>query len=194
MERNQRTSTYLRAWLLASLGALTFAFPTSAIGVTIGSDLKPAPTPNSGFGCGSFGTCMVMQRAIPGNPNPIKSPKNGLIRKWRYRKGVDDHTYEVRLRVVRKDADGKWKVLRQSSLEQIPEPAGTYRFDTRLRIRKGQFIAMRLEGEVHLISVDHSGARHLEWFPSPPLGSLLAPDYHNEDIEFLWNATVRKRR
>ena len=193
MRPSRRRSTWLRTLLLAALGALALGFPTSALAVTIGSDLKPAPTPNSGFGCGTFGTCMILQRAIPGNPHPMKSPIDGIVRRWRYRKGVDDHSYEVRLRVVRRGAHGKWRVVDQNDPEEIPQPAGTYRFHTHLRILEGQFIAMKLEGDVHLISASHPGARYLEWYPAPPLDTALAPDYHNSDVEFLWNATVRRR-
>ena len=106
-----------RGFLLGGcLLAAALCIPGVASAAIIGSDLKPAPDPQGGWGCG-LTTCMLMQTALPGNPHPTKSPFSGVITKWRYRKATDDHTYDVRFRVVKRGdgGSGGWYTRAPSS-------------------------------------------------------------------------------
>lgn len=184
-----------RGFLLGGcLLAAALCIPGVASAAIIGSDLKPAPDPQGGWGCG-LTTCMLMQTALPGNPHPTKSPFSGVITKWRYRKATDDHTYDVRFRVVKRGDGGQWRVVHQSPLELMPMPSGTYVFREHLPIRKGQFIAVQIVGSVAAMYAEQPGSC-LQWYPSPPFGNLTPPDYNcggGSTYEFLWNATVERR-
>lgn len=176
-----------------ALGALV-VLPANALAVTIGSDLKPAPGPTLGFGCGPSDGCAVAQTKLPGDPHPLRSPIRGVIRKWRFRKNNTGETYPVRLWVVRKQSNGAWEFLRHSRFKTIGSPAGTYAFGARLRIRKGDRIAMELSpGDHSGIGIAHTGARDAQWFPAPLMPGSFEPDAHSDGFEYPWNAKIRRR-
>ena len=184
-----------RRVLSASTGAIVAAVvalgAASASGATIGSDLGPAPPPFMGYSCGVT-PCSLQQLRIPGNPNPMAAPFDGVIRKWRYRSG-STQTYAVRVRVVRRARTGRWRFIRSSGYRTIgPEP-GVNAFSARLRVREGDRIAIDLPSDVDIsqISVPLDGARANSWFPAPADGAAPAPGDSN-DYEYLWNATVRR--
>jgi hypothetical protein len=187
----------------AAATVAVLAFPSASSAVTIGSDLKPAPT--GAYGCGIGGTCMIMQTAIPGNPYPMKAPFDGVITKWRMRKGPggDGERGPVRLRVVRKThaplsslrrgappGTGHWLVVRQSAKEKLDSLAGVSVFHTHLKVHKGDRIAMKLKGTLDEISFIDPLATFKAWFPAPAVGSTTKPMFDDNNAEFLWNAKV----
>lgn len=196
--RRGRTHT-LRLALAAAAGVLLAAwFPAGAGAVTIGSDLQPAPPEFLGYGCGVEDPCTVQQTFLPGNPNPMSVPFDGRIRKWRFRKG-SDQTYEIRLRVVRRTQNGRWRFIRSSGPRTVGSLPGVYTFRSRLRVEEGDRIAIDLPaaedvegGVITQISVPLDGARANAWFPAPADGTAPPPS-DSDDYEYLWNATARRR-
>jgi hypothetical protein len=185
-------------------GALSFVLLVPASGSaakskTIGSDLQGTPAPSSGFGCGPA-PCAIQQLKLPGEPNRTRVPfKKGVIRKWRFRTDHPGSDYDLRLYVVRK-VDGDFRFVRRSAPEHIGPEAGTYVFRARLRVKRGDFIALELpaDGEVlgpaRAFYVAHDGALDHEWFPTPSLGSIASPDSPESDTEYFYNATVKKKK
>jgi hypothetical protein len=182
------------------------AFASASPAAIIGSDLKPAPTPSQGYGCGTGATCMVMQTSIPGNPHPMKAPFDGVITKWRMRKGPEGNGQRnpVRLRVVRRvqsahlrgggdPGTGHWRVVRQSAKEKLDAQAGVSVFHAHLRVRKGDRIAMKLKGDFVQITVHDPPALFKSWFPAPAVGSTTKPTFDDPGAEFLWNAKIDRR-
>jgi hypothetical protein len=163
---------------------------------TIGSDLQGTPAPNTGFGCGPA-PCAIQQLTLPGESNPTRVPfKKGVIRKWRFRTDHPASDYDVRLYVVRKVKNGDFRFVRRTAPEHIGE-AGTFVFRTRLKVRRGDFIALELPpdpADVKAFSVPHPGATDNEWFPTPSLGSIASPDSPESGTEYLYNATVKKKK
>jgi hypothetical protein len=158
----------------------------------IGSDLRPAPNPFLGFGCGTTDPCTVQQLRIPGNPNPMAAPHPGRIRKWRVRTAGGDPV-EMRLRVVERRAGGRWRFVRSSAPRTVPSLPGVHVFEARLRIERGQRIAVDLPvGDVDGFIAGGEDASANSWFPAPPDGATRAGDRFTGS-EFLWNATVRRR-
>jgi hypothetical protein len=176
------------------------AFPTIGSAVTVGSDLKGTPSPNTGYGCGTDPgnpPCTIEQISLPGDPHMTRAPFSGVIRKWRFRTTFDGGpTYELRLRVVRKVAPNKWRFIRHTAHRETGTAAGTYTFGAHLAIKKGDFIALDLPGDganVQEFYVDHPKARYNDWFPAPLDGPVTMPTHHQVGIEFFYNATVRHR-
>ena len=185
--------------LVVAAAAAVLAVPADAARrATIGSDLQPAPDTGSGFGCGDTQPCTVQQLAIPGNPFRMKAPFRGVIRKWRFRKD-STQTFPVRLRVVRRADGGRWRFVRTSAYGTLPPTSGTFVFPVRLRVRKGDRIAVDLPatpGDPWTgFSVDDPDALYLSYFPAPANGALANPFVDDEGPngdEYLWNATIRR--
>jgi hypothetical protein len=192
MSRRLKTSTGLAA---VAAGMLISA--AGAHAATIGSDLQPAPN-GVGFGCGiAVPNCTVVQPFIPGNPNAMKAPFDGTVRKWRFRKGVggNGEVYSIRLRVVRKARHGKWKFVGHSKKETVGSGPGIYLFHTHVSIRKGDYIGMNLTDSPSDIGYSPPASPFPydeQWYPAPADGTKSKPDFaHNSDPEWLWNATEK---
>jgi hypothetical protein len=168
--------------------------------VTIGSDLKGAADPGTGFGCGIVvDSCAIQQLKLGNNPFKTKAPFKGTIRKWRFRSvvGPNPDPYKLRLRVVRRAGPGEFEFIRRSKPGLVDE-VGRLAFKTRLRVRRGDFIALELpsdeQANVNGISVVNPGSRTAEWFPAPKNGNGGVPDELNAVNEYFYNATIRKKR
>jgi hypothetical protein len=176
--------------------AAMFAWAPPAGAVTIGSNLKPAPDGGFGYSCGiTDDPCTVMQLTLPGDPYAQKSPFDGAIRKWRFRKGSggSGEIYDVRLWVVQRDGPGLWGFVRHSQFQTIGSDPGIYRFGAHLQVHKGDRIAMELPaGDISDISTSHQDATEAAWFPAPGLGDSLMPDSKASGFEKDWNATIRR--
>jgi hypothetical protein len=189
-------------WALAAAAlAIVLVVPATASAKvkTIGSDLQGTPSPSAGFGCGPA-PCAIQQLTLPGDPNRTRVPfKKGVIRKWRFRTDHPASDYDLRLYVVRKVKNGDFRFVRRTAQEHIGE-AGTFVFRTRLKVRRGDFIALELpaDGEVlapaRAFYVAHDGALDHEWFPTPSLGSTASPDSPESDTEYFYNATIKKKK
>jgi len=165
--------------------------------VTIGSDLKGSPSVSAGYGCGSTDPCVIQQLSLSGHRT--KARFRGTIRKWRYRTVAepDADGYSLRLRVVRKVAPGEFRFVGRSSRGLIDEP-GRHAFKTDLRVRRGDFIGLQLppntQGDINGFYVDDPGARNASWFPAPPNGATGSPFDIDSGTEYLYNATIKKKR
>jgi hypothetical protein len=178
---------------------------------TIGSDLKGTPSQTSGYSCGTSGDpCAIQQVSLPGDPHATRAPFTGTIRKWRFRTtDVDAESYGLRLGVVRKVGSGasgdgepvetRFRFVRHSGEKQVgPEP-GTYKFKARLKVKRGDFIALELpygtdNPSVQAFYVEHPGALDYSWFPIPPQGAAANPFESSVDIEYFYNATIKKKK
>jgi hypothetical protein len=178
---------------------------------TIGSDLKGTPSQSAGYSCGISGEpCAIQQVSLPGDPHATRAPFKGTIRKWRFRTtDVDAGSYGLRLGVVRKVGSGasgdgepvetRFRFVRHSGEKQVgPEP-GTYKFKARLKVKRGDFIALELpygtdNPAVQAFYVEHPGALDYSWFPIPPQGAAANPFQSNVEIEYFYNATIKKKK
>ena len=169
------------------------ALPASAGAVTIGSDLKPAAPEGLGYGCSALDSCALIQTVLPDNPNKLTSRVNGTVRKWRYRRGADPLVDDLRLWVVKRGAGTAATFLRHSEFVTAGPEAGIYVFKTKLKISKGQQIAVELgAGDHWQLSVSHPGALSQDYFPTPSLGLSTTTIDDSSNYEFLWNASVKK--
>jgi hypothetical protein len=176
---------------------------------TIGSDLQGTPSQSQGFSCG-MQSCAIQQVSLPGDPHATRAPFKGTIRRWRFRTtDVDGEAYGLRLGVVREvgagaSGDGepvetRFRFVRHSAEQQVgPEP-GTYVFKSRLKVKRGDFIALELpygpdDLVVQAFYVEHENALDYEWFPIPPAGTAANPFDSGVDIEYFYNATVKKKK
>ena len=173
--------------------------PAGAAAATIGSDLKGSPNPGSGYSCGKgFSSCALQQIELPGNVK-TKAPFTGVIRKWRFRTVVDPEAagWKLRLRVVRETGPGQYTFVRKSKPGVVKEP-GRHRFKTKLRIRKGDFIALQLPGKgnpnIQGFYAPSAGADAVSWFPAPPNGDGGSPSDTEPGIDYFYNATIKHRR
>jgi hypothetical protein len=181
--------------------ALGLLGASPAAAKTIGSDLKPAPA-GYGYGCGAVQSCAVQQLTLPGNPFPMRAKFDGRITKWRFRKGPigDGDTYPVTLRVVHRRKNGKVRFIRSSKPGVVGAASGTYAFKAKLPIRKGDGIAISLPVGVDAldVAVVAPEAKFQGFFPAPANGTSALPFLEGgkpeTGVEYLWNATVRKRR
>ena len=194
-----------------SVALLPPATATAAKKKTIGSDLKGTPTPGTGYSCGLTGPCAIAQIKLPGDPHGTRAPFKGVLRKWRFRTTDEDPegSYGLRLAVVRKvgagasgdgePVDTRFRFVRRTAEKIVgPEP-GTYRFKARLKVKKGDFIALELpygpdNPSVQEFYVPHADALDYSWFPAPPPGSADNPYEANAETEYLYNATIKKKK
>lgn len=177
---------------------LAILAPSGASAATIGSDLKGSPDPGAGYSCGTvFPTCAVQQLELPGNKT--RAPFSGVIRGWRFRTVFDPEPggWKMRLRVVRKTGPGEFRWVRKSKPGLVKKP-GRHRFKAHLRIRKGDFIALQLPGQgnpnIRGFYVQRAGAESAAWFPAPANGEGGPPTDADSNLEFLYNATIKRRR
>jgi hypothetical protein len=203
-------------WAAIAAGALSIVLLAPATSGaakkrTIGSDLKGTPSQSSGYSCGVSGDpCAIQQVSLPGDPHATRVPFKGTIRKWRFRTTDEDSEgYGLRLGVVRKVGSGasgdgepvetRFRFVRHSGEKQVgPEP-GTYKFKARLKVKRGDFIALELpygadNPIVQAFYVPHAGALDYSWFPIPPQGSADNPFEANAGTEYFYNATVKKKK
>ncbi len=178
---------------------LAIIVPSGASAATIGSDLKGSPDPGSGYSCGiGIASCAVQQLELPADRT--RAPFRGVIRSWRFRTVVDPETpggWKFRLRVVRKTGPGQFKFVRKSKPGRVKKP-GRHRFKSHLRIKKGDFIALQLPGHdnpnIQGFYVQRPGAESAAWFPAPANGEGGPPTDADSNQEFLYNATIKRRR
>ena len=180
--------------LAAALAAL--AWPGGARAALVGSDLQGAANPSAGYGCGEIEPCAVQQIALPDGTTRV--PFRGIIRRWRFRTTYADvASYALRLRVLRKASPGKWRFVGRSKLGTVPPDNGKYVFKTRLKVRRGDTLALELPKDFNVRGFyleDVAGARVLPYFPAPPNGTVAAPGAPEQGVEALFNASVRRRR
>lgn len=193
--------------------AIVLVVPASALAKkkTIGSDLKGTPTPGSGYSCGiSADPCAIQQISLPGDPHATRAPFKGKIRKWRFRTTDDDSEgYGLRLAVVRKAGSGtsgdgdpvatRFRVVRHSAEKQVGSEPGTYTFKTRMKVKRGDYIALELpygpdNPAVQQFYVSHPGGVAYEWFPFPSPGASANPSDTSVDTEYFFNATIKKKQ
>jgi hypothetical protein len=202
-------------WAAIAAGGLSIALLAPATSgaakkKTIGSDLQGTPAPGSGYGCGT-GPCAIQQISLPGDPHATRAPFKGKIRKWRFRTTDEDAegSYGLRLAVVREvgsaasgggqPVETRFRVVRHSGERQVgPEP-GTYKFKARLKVKKGDFIALEPPYGPDTPIVDefyvpHPGALAYEWFPFPPPGGVDNPSGSTNNVEYFYNATIKKKK
>jgi hypothetical protein len=182
---------------LGALGAVALAVlaPAAASAAKIGSDL-PAPSDNTGFGCGVSGKCTVIQTGLAdSNPYPTKAKFDGVITDWRLRHGVAVGDYEARVRVAKKLDQKHWKFIDKTSWETIHPVEETSHFDTHMKIKKGQFIALDFRGEVDPYEISREAGKsaiYLSFFPAPPMNDRTPRENSDKNVEFLYNATVSR--
>lgn len=165
---------------------------------TIGSDLGGSPNASFGYGCGDEAPCAILQLKIENRK--VQVPFSGRVKRWRFRTIDPDHSaYEVRLRVVRKVSSNRFRFRGRSKPGLIPANAtGTFVFKTDMRAKKGDLLALELPPDQLGIQGFYvaGDARSLAFFGLPDGGrSTEKPEQEVlDDDEYLYNATVKRRR
>jgi hypothetical protein len=157
--------------------------PATAGAVTLGSR-SLGIQPELGATCDAADVqCIWVNTRIPGAE--VRAPFSGRIRKWRV---VTPGINVYQLVVMRKQANGKFKAVETSDVEET-DGAGTHGFETNVRIKKGDYIGIR--GEVFQ-GFDYARARAARFGPPiAPIGESVEPALRSSR-EFLYNATLKR--
>jgi hypothetical protein len=127
----------LSAFLIVALGATVWLVPAAGA-ITLG---QVAP-PNLG---GCVGCNIFQQRTTPTAPSYRVPAGRWTIKRWSAQGGGTDPA-EARLRVYRPTKTaGRFKLIGQSHAETVPAD-GSPRFDTKLRVRRGDRLGIRTSG------------------------------------------------
>ncbi len=164
---------------------------------TLGSDLSETSKASIGFACGPE-PCVLMQAKLPARKT--RAPYRGLVKRWRFETVDTDHAeYAVRLRVIRKVGPGEFKLLERSAAGVIPEDAsGTFRFPANLKIGKRDFVGLELPASDNTqgfyVFGGTPGAKGLLFGEVPAGQSTQSPDAVYPNDEYLYNATIKRKR
>lgn len=129
----------MRSGVIAALviGTL-FAVPSASQAERIGAHLSGAAS-DTPWTCSSEPFCTFVQTKIDGDA--IRAPFSGKITKWQ----VMEPSGTLRLQVLRRRDNGTFKALRSSnSVHVASQPNQVKGFDTHLRIRKGDYVGVRV--------------------------------------------------
>jgi hypothetical protein len=175
----------VRGWLIG-MGALVLSvalFSAPAGAAKIGTPNFTYDDVDFGAGCGAPGpTCVFMQKKLPGAV--VRSPFSGKVTKWSLATGG---ATDAQLVVMRKRKHGRYEAIRASATEEILS-FGVYSFETKLRIKRDDYVAIHAE---QLAGHDNpDGARLIFNSPltigDPQKGTPLPGD------QYLYNATIKR--
>jgi hypothetical protein len=167
---------------LLGLAAVAVGPVSPAHAVTLGNPDVDEATATFGSGCSPGPTCTYLQTRLPGAN--VRAPFTGFITKWRM---AQPGPRTSQLAVMRKRDHGKFEAIRATDFEMAAS-AGTYRFDTHLRIRKGDYIALHGDG---IEGRENPDAKWAYWGAPLVFGTPTNPDSTDAGNEYLYNATLR---
>ena len=190
----------VRQFGVAAIVAAGLALPASAEAVTVGPDVDAAPSNTQGCSV----DCTLANVVLPGAVGLERSPITGTITRWRGSFGSGDGP--VRLQVLKRThnesgtANDEFVAVRETVDTPI-EGTAHEEFDAHLKIRKGQFIGLVLDGgsgtSINLAEVGPMSTSDFIDF-EPPLAPGDSPRKTNNVFTgstnqyLLYNARVRR--
>ncbi len=141
--------------VLVVLASLSFASTAAASAITVGSSLTGSFTTSS---CGS--PCTLLNSTVAGS-NPVVSPVNGVIVRWRIIGGTSIPGYAIR--VLR--PSGSTYTAVGSSSPQTPAGTGSEVFSSAVPIQAGDAIGIDTPAGAALPIATTAAGAYLGWLP-----------------------------
>jgi hypothetical protein len=172
----------IRAGIALAMVLIIAASAAPAGAVQLGNPNSSYNDTDYGIACDTAPACLWMQTKIPGQVT--RAPFNGVITGWRFTEPAGGETGQ--LVVMRKAKHGKFTAIRASDPETTPDP-GTFAFDTHLKAKKGDYIALYS----HQAMAQENPNSQLKIFDSTlALGQPKKPDATFPDTYF-YTATLK---